>query len=100
MYDVSEHRVVLLEIVTERINEVLFIFFQTTDGVQLLEETVVAQEDVWVAARINNYLRPELLIVELLCRLGLGLGKVVVVRWLISMEVLLRKAVLLSNNRI
>ena len=74
MYDDSKHRVVRLEIVTERINEVLFIFFRTTDGVQLLEETVVAQEDVWFAARINNYVHPELLKVVLLCRLGLGKG--------------------------
>ena len=40
----------------------------------MLEETVVAQEDVWVAASINNYVRPELFKVELLCRFGLGKG--------------------------
>ena len=74
MYNVFEHRVVMLEIVTERINKALLIFFRSTDGVQLLEEAVVAHEDVGVAARIDNYLRPELLIVKLLCRLGLGKG--------------------------
>ena len=72
MYDVFEHRVVLLEILTERINEALLVFFQSTNGVQLLKKSVVAREDATITAGMDNYLRPELFKAVLLCQLGLG----------------------------
>ena len=56
MEDVLKHRVVVLEIETESINDAVLIALQFANRVQFVEEAPVAEQDAGVAACIHNYL--------------------------------------------
>ena len=44
-----EHKVVVLEIVTESIHDAVLVFFRSANELQLLDKTVVAYEDGAIA---------------------------------------------------